>query len=129
MAAERNTIQKQTIYDALVALGHPSATELYEYIHPAHPAISRGTVFRVLGGFADSGRANRLSFSGSDDRFDATLVPHAHAVCRLCGSITDVYLPEETVVPQTDGFLVEECRTELRGVCKNCKKPYGDTVE
>lgn len=123
MTAERNTMQKQAIYEALMRLGHPSATELYEYIHASYPAISRGTVFRVLGGFAETGRANRLSFPGSDDRFDATLAPHAHAVCRICGKISDVYLSEGAVVlPQTDGFLIEECRTEFRGVCKECEK-------
>lgn len=121
MSAERNTVQKQTIYEALMRLGHPSATELYEDIHVAHPAISRGTVFRVLGGFAETGRARRLSFEGSDDRFDATLAPHAHAVCRICGKITDVYLSESIAIPQTNGFLVEESRTEFRGVCKNCR--------
>lgn len=132
MATERNTMQKQTIYDALVTLGHPSATEIYEYVHAAHPTISRGTVFRVLGGFARSGRARKLHFGESDDRFDATLAPHSHAICRKCGRIADVFLPEALQLSPgetDDGFYLERYEVEMFGLCKACreKKPYSET--
>lgn len=123
MASERNTVQKQAIYDALVSLGHPSATELYENLRATHPTISRGTVFRVLSAFAETGRAKRLCFPGSDDRFDATLTPHAHAVCRVCGTITDVYLSDQLRYPfPDDGFLPERYELEVTGICKACRE-------
>ena len=52
---QRKTKQKQAIYDALAALDHPTATQVYERVHEEHPTVSRGTVFRVLGGFAERG--------------------------------------------------------------------------
>ncbi len=124
MNIERNTYQKQAIYDALLFLGHPTATEVYEYVHERYPVISRGTVFRVLGGFAETGRAKRLCFAGSDDRFDATVVQHAHARCRLCGKITDVFLPELGRIVGAelqDGFFAEGYEAEISGICKECK--------
>ena len=61
---ERQTRQKRVIYDALKALDHPTATEVYGYVHERYPSISRATVFRVLGGFAASGRALELADGG-----------------------------------------------------------------
>ncbi len=121
MIIERNTKQKQTVYDALKTLGHPSATEVYEYVHAAHPSISRGTVFRVLGGFVESGKAKRLSLSGSDERFDATVVPHAHTRCRICGKIADIALPHGCASCGMCGdFRAETCEVVFSGVCAEC---------
>ncbi len=119
MKAERDTKQKQTIYRALVKLDHPSATEVYEDIHGEYPSVSRGTVFRVLKGFADTGRIRRLHFSGSDDRFDATVKPHSHLVCRICGKVTDFVFPVCYPDP-VEGFEVESCEVELVGRCGDC---------
>ena len=82
---QRKTKQKQAIYDALAALDHPTATQVYERVHEEHPTVSRGTVFRVLGGFAERGLVRKLSLAESDARFDVTTAPHAHGVCRVCG--------------------------------------------
>ena len=48
MGAVRHTKQKQMVYDALRALDHPTATELYEYVQAENPRISKATVFRSL---------------------------------------------------------------------------------
>ena len=56
MTSQRRTAQKQAVYDALRALDHPSATEVYAYLQGKEPAVSRGTVFRVLSAFSESGR-------------------------------------------------------------------------
>ena len=70
---ERQTKQKQIIYDALKTLDHPTATEVYGFVREAHPTVSRATVFRVLGGFATSGRALELRAAGSEVRYDYKL--------------------------------------------------------
>ena len=67
---ERQTKQKQIIYDALKTLDHPTATEVYGYVHEIVPTVSRATVFRVLGGFATNGRALELSAAGNEVRYD-----------------------------------------------------------
>ena len=64
----RNTKQKRAVYAALCALGHPSATEVYDYVKTRDPKISRGTVFRVLRAFSEGGRAVKIHIAGSDDR-------------------------------------------------------------
>ena len=124
-AVLRQTKQKQAIYDALAALDHPTATEVYERVHTEHPAISRGTVFRVLGGFAEQGRIRRLALTGSDTRFDPTLAPHAHGVCRVCGRVCDVFLPALASFEPgriCDGFQAEDCEVQFTGVCGQCRR-------
>ena len=36
---ERQTRQKSIIYDALKTLDHPTATEVYGYVHERHPSV------------------------------------------------------------------------------------------
>ena len=121
---QRNTRQKQIVYDALMVLGHPSATEVYDYVHEKYPTISRGTVFRVLSAFADEGKALKLNFLGSDVRYDGRVERHFHARCRSCGRVKDVFSP--ALLSALDGVRTEEFtpdgyEVEFFGVCAACK--------
>ena len=127
---ERQTKQKQIIYDALQTLDHPTATEVYGYVHESYPTVSRATVFRVLGGFATSGRALELRVAGNEVRYDYNVVPHYHAHCRCCGKLADVRtvgLPQEGLKAMAEcGFEVEGYSVEFFGLCQSCK---GETVK
>ena len=123
---ERQTKQKQIIYDALKTLNHPTATEVYGYVHDMYPTVSRATVFRVLGGFAGSGRALELRSAGSEVRYDYNVMPHCHGRCVTCGKLADVDvegLPKTGLkVNACDGFEVQNYSLEFFGVCKDCKE-------
>ena len=124
MGAVRHTRQKQAVYEALARLDHPTATEVYESVRRDYPTLSRGTVFRVLGGFAEEGRARRVNLFGSETRYDATLAPHAHGRCRVCGRVQDVFLPrfaEIAAEAECCGFSAEGCEVEFYGVCAACR--------
>ncbi|MDE5547613.1 MAG: transcriptional repressor [Clostridia bacterium] len=122
MILTRNTKQKQAVYGALCALGHPTATEVYAYMRAHGSTVSRGTVFRVLGGFADAGKIRRLYFTGSDLRYDATLAPHAHARCGVCGKVLDVPVPEQLLKLSVENFEVHGLEAEISGICADCAK-------
>ncbi len=121
---ERQTKQKQIIYDALKTLDHPTATEVYSYVHDHFPTVSRATVFRVLGGFAGGGKALELRAAGSEVRYDYNVMPHYHARCERCGRVADVVatgIPEEGLsVTADNGFAVSGYSVEFFGTCKNC---------
>ncbi len=123
---ERQTKQKQIIYDALKTLDHPTATEVYGFVHETAPTVSRATVFRVLGGFASSGRALELRAAGSEVRYDYNVEPHYHARCTVCGKVADVMaqgLPVGALtVTAGHDFDVSGYSVEFYGTCKNCKK-------
>jgi Fe2+ or Zn2+ uptake regulation protein len=122
---ERQTKQKQIIYDALKTLDHPTATEVYGYIRNTHPSVSRATVFRVLGGFATNGRALELRVAGNEVRYDYNVEPHYHAHCLCCGRVADVMvegLPQGGLSVKADcGFMVEGYSVEIFGTCRECK--------
>jgi len=125
---QRNTAQKQAILHALCALGHPSAQEVYEYVRRENPKISRGTVFRVLGSYAESGRIRKLNLADSDARFDATMSPHQHARCRLCGRVFDVFLEGDLLSGvEIEGFTAESYSVEIYGICQNCQEKGEET--
>ena len=122
---EGQTKQKQIIYDALTTLDHPTATEVYGYVHGIYPTVSRATVFRVLGGFAANGRALELKVAGNEVRYDYNVEPHYHAHCEKCGRVTDVMatgIPFDGLkVTGAQGFEVRGYSIEFFGTCKACK--------
>ena len=122
---ERQTKQKQIIYEALKTLNHPTATEVYTYVHEVSPTVSRATVFRVLGGFSQSGRALELKLAGNEIRYDYNILPHYHARCLKCGKVADVCAKGINeggmVATNTEGFDVEGYTLEFFGTCKTCR--------
>lgn len=126
MKQQRQTKQKQLIFDALSTLNHPTATAVFEDIHGRHPTVSRATVFRILKQAEQNGQILRLSFSGGEDRFDYNTVPHYHIRCRCCGKVCDVKMPYlfglETQVEDACGYTVEGHDIEFSGVCADCRE-------
>ena len=122
---ERQTKQKQIIYEALQTLDHPTATEVYGYVHTKYPSVSRATVFRVLGGFATNGRALELRAAGNEVRYDYNIAPHYHAHCRACGRLADVstvgFSEQSVQATACGGFALEGFSVEFFGICKECK--------
>ena len=123
---ERQTKQKQVIYEALQALDHPTATEVYGYVHELYPTVSRATVFRVLSGFATTGKALGLRAAGDEVRYDYNVEPHYHAHCKICGKVADVKaegLPKTALFAENyAGFEVEGYSIEFYGTCAACKE-------
>ena len=122
---ERQTKQKQIIYDALTRLNHPTATEVYGNVHEEYPTVSRATVFRVLGGFASNGKALEIRVARDEVRYDYNVMPHYHAHCRDCGKVADV-MPTRVKIEGGDvcmerDFDVEGYSIEFFGICKECK--------
>ena len=126
---ERQTKQKQIIYEALKTLNHPTATEVYGWVHEVAPTVSRATVFRVLGGFVAGGQALELRFAGNEVRYDYNAVTHCHARCLRCGKVADVE-PKNFAVngnietTACDDFSVEGYALEFFGKCKDCKENF-----
>ncbi len=129
MENKRNTEQKRIILGALAAADHPTASELYESVRLKNPRISRATVFRVLGQFADDGVVRRLNLLGSDTRFDARTAPHAHCHCIRCGRVTDVFgggFEEALAVSHIAGYKVFSSEIEFSGLCPDCLAAEGE---
>ncbi len=121
---ERQTKQKQKIYEALTELNHPTATEVYAKVCETYSSVSRATVFRVLGGFVGSGRAQELRIAGNEVRYDYRIQPHYHARCKVCGRVSDVYAEGvlSDGVSVDEDFRIEGVHVEFYGQCGKCNE-------
>lgn len=127
MATVRNSKPKQLISEALTALDHPAANEVYDYVRRLHPKISLGTVYRNLSQMAEGGEIMRLPFPDAGDRFDCNTREHYHVVCERCGRIFDTQaIPGELleklnrVVEKSTGVRVKSHTLMFSGVCAQC---------
>ena len=116
----RSTKQRETVYQALMSLYHPTADEVYEKLCTDCPGIGRATVFRNLSILAEEGRAVKLFFPDEVARYDANVDGHYHFVCRKCDTIIDLPMTQRPSIPQNDDFIVELQEINFYGLCKHC---------
>jgi Fe2+ or Zn2+ uptake regulation protein len=111
--------------DALKALDHPTAMEVFNEIRKTYPHMSLGTAYRHFQLMAEDGIIRRLSVPGSPDRFDINMEPHQHIHCLRCGRYYDV--DESSIgdidrsVEQATGFVVVDHSIHFNGVCPECR--------
>jgi len=125
--ASRNTTQNQLIKDAVNKLHiHPTADEVYDYIHESNPSISRCTVYRNLNKLANEKQILKVEVISGADRYDYRVDKHQHAKCKMCGKVYDIELDElPNIIPQikdTNGFEIETYDVIFKGLCPSCRQ-------
>lgn len=125
---EKYSKQREEVFNCIKsAKNHPTAEEVYMFLKENNPNISRGTVYRNLNLLVDKGLVKKISISNMPDRFDYICKEHSHAVCNLCGNVSDFnfILEEESlskaIREQTDLEIFSNEFT-IYGICKNCQK-------
>jgi Fe2+ or Zn2+ uptake regulation protein len=121
----RLTPQRLAVYRALAADdSHPTADVVYERVRAVLPTLSQATVYRILESLERERLVRRVSTTGGVGRFDATLEPHQHLVCRVCGRMVDHFAPAVEGAPlrlgRIAGFVIEELDVRLVGRCAAC---------
>ncbi|MDH4121119.1 MAG: transcriptional repressor [Deltaproteobacteria bacterium] len=103
---------------------HPTAEDVYMAIRHQIPAVSLGTVYKILDTLHQRGFLRKVATQGQTARYDARLTPHQHGVCTECGTLVD--LPAETMpaalwdIPKSAGFHAEACEVLFQGTCAHC---------
>lgn len=125
--AERNTMQKEIIRNALCEMAnHPTADEVYSFVHERYPTISRATVFRVLNKLAENGNILKVDISNGADHFDHQTFEHYHAHCSICGKVCDVILKPLVIqtenIKAQDDFHVTGYSLQFNGICSQCRE-------
>ncbi len=125
MAVERNTLQKNLVYETVCALHHhPTAIEIYDELHKAHPSVSRATVYRILGTLAAQHKILKIEVPNSADCFDFNISAHDHFLCRECKRISDVDYPTPRIAlpPDSQNYEIESYSLLYHGICASCKQ-------
>ncbi len=118
----RNTIQKNLIRSAVIALDHPTAEDVYQALHIDNPSISRATVYRNLNTMEQNGELRRVIVPDGADIFDKTTGQHYHVKCTCCGSVADItnfsFPPTSSTISDYD---ITGHELVFLGTCPNCK--------
>ncbi|MGD1817220.1 MAG: Fur family transcriptional regulator [Pleomorphochaeta sp.] len=127
MVERRQTIQRGLVLDAVVQLfNHPTAQEVYEFIHMSHPSVGKATVYRNLNLLVDEGKLRRIFAIDGPDHYDSTTKEHQHIECRICKKVVDVVLPLDSNsiinVEKETGFSDIDKSIIITGICPECLK-------
>ncbi|MEA4923442.1 MAG: transcriptional repressor [Eubacteriaceae bacterium] len=126
MAAQRNTVQKVLVREALHYLCHPTAEEVYGYVHERQPSVSKATLYRNLKTMSETGTIRKINTLEGAARYDDATRPHFHGKCRICGKMFDIEMDSgyadalRAKVKDSHGFLVEGQKLIFTGVCPEC---------
>lgn len=130
----RNTVQRQVIEETLRSLAnHPTADEVYDAVHAAHPTIGKATVYRTLGRLSDEGTIGRVRINNGADRFDHQSFSHYHVRCVRCGRVDDVMIPllgdVDEAAARASGYRICGHTLQFDGVCPACQECGEDESE
>ena len=125
MNGKRYSRQRELIYEALRQTEqHPTAEMIYQWLKPANPSLSLGTVYRNLNLLADEGAIRRMA--SPVERYDAKTMPHPHFCCDQCGAVYDLHLPYDAELDRqallASGHDVTGHEVVFHGICTKCKQ-------
>lgn len=125
----RPSVQRVRIYEYLVSMkNHPTIEMIYDTLQPEMPSLSKTTIYNTLKTFVKAGIVQPITIEEHEMRYDADISTHIHFKCTICSSITDFFLPEDSMdiddyIPGT--YTVEEKHLYAYGICGKCRNSSG----
>lgn len=125
MKTVRYSKQREAILKELQSrCDHPTADQVYSTLKQTHPELSLGTVYRNLGFLADNGQIRKLDIGDGTVRYDGTVKPHIHFICKECNNIIDISLDQSIadVIKNNIEEQIDDININLEGICTHCLK-------
>lgn len=118
----RMTAQRLAVLDALEAnRTHPAAETIIDLVHQRLGHVSPATIYNTLESLESLGLVRRLNGLEPRARFDPDTTDHQHAICKCCGRVWDIQVPD----PEIPGFCVED--VVVRGICEQCQAKQNES--
>jgi len=119
------TAQRLAVLGAVSELPHATADAIADAVRADIGAISRQTVYDVLGALVAKGIVRRIEPAGSPARYERRVGDnHHHLICRTCGRLDDVDCATgeaPCLIPLDDrNFVVDEAEVTYWGTCPDC---------
>lgn len=118
------TRQRALIYNIVTAEPkHRTAEEIYALARQQMPSLARGTVYRNLGILVQEGLLSKLDMADAPAIYDRDSRSHPHLVCRGCGKVEDLIMPEGMLAPLVDtyGLTLTGFDLKLYHICPACR--------
>ena len=132
---QRYTSGRRRIMHTLAEAGRPLTIPM---ILAREPALAQSSVYRNLAVLEQVGLVSRISLGDEHAHYELgealTDHHHHHLVCRACGRVSDVDLPDAAErgldravhdIAERLSFVVESHRFDLVGVCGDCAASVG----
>ncbi len=121
--AIRPSVQRTAIMEYLMKhRTHPTIEEIYNYLSPNMPTLSKTTVYNTLNIFIERGAVQQLVIDERNARYDVDTSSHAHFICKSCGQVSDIFnlKPALFEIPQNTGFNIQAVEISYSGICNAC---------
>jgi Fur family transcriptional regulator, peroxide stress response regulator len=111
---------------------HPTAAELFDDVRRAYPRLGQATVYRALAALEAAGLVVEAWRDETGRHYDARTDAHDHAVCTVCGRVSDVERPPVALPPDytaaaaRSGHDVTSYEVRYYGVCADCRAAQDD---
>ncbi len=120
------TAQRRAVWSAFERAhsGHLTAEEIFDLAREDLPELARATVYNSLSELVRAGMLQVVEGRGAL-LYDRNLDPdHHHFRCRSCGMLYDVHVEgaDELGVLGDEGFVVNQRRITLEGICPECAR-------
>lgn len=121
----RVTPQRIVIHRALCSHSqHLTADQVLARVSDVLPGTSLPTVYSTLELLEGLGLVRRVGVGNGAVVFDSRVEPHAHTVCRQCGTVTDldgVRAPGDALTrAAATGFVPDHAQLAVWGLCRTC---------
>ncbi len=117
------TKQRRLLHEILFTPpSHMTAEEVYQEAKKVCPGISLGTVYRNLKLMTEEGEIKRIPIVDGPDRYDRTVAPHDHLLCKVCQKILDLPpLDLKTELFEKIGVEIDSYELTIWYVCPACR--------
>jgi Fe2+ or Zn2+ uptake regulation protein len=119
------TAQRIAVLRAVARRPHCTADDVAEDVRAEIGAISRQSVYDILGMLAEKGVIRRIRPAGSAALYEDRVGDnHHHLICRACGRASDVNCATDdapclhAVAPT--GYQIDEVEVIYWGICPEC---------
>ncbi|MHB1064526.1 MAG: Fur family transcriptional regulator [Georgenia sp.] len=121
----RVTQPRLAVLAVLDEIPHADTGAVVEMVRERIGAVSTQAVYDVLKALVGAGLARRIDLPNSAARYERQSPDdHQHAVCRRCGSITDVDGPDVSLGAAAEGFAVDAVAVTYWGLCPACQQTH-----
>ncbi|MCF0116366.1 MAG: transcriptional repressor [Erysipelotrichaceae bacterium] len=101
---------------------HMTAEEIYHILKKTEPKIVQATVYNNLKQLSDKEIIRRITMPEGPDRYDKKM-PHDHLVCKCCGKLKDITIPEiKTILQDHIGNGFESYTLQINWICEECSQ-------
>jgi Fe2+ or Zn2+ uptake regulation protein len=121
----RATAPRLAVLAALANVGgHRAADELIAVLRECGYRHARTSVYNALHDLARAGLVREAPVTAGALRYETDTAPHHHFVCRHCGLIINVTVPDEVRAQAylaIDGIELDGVEIVYRGLCERCR--------